>query len=59
MMSGHGPNPIFFNDKKMKAARPEHLPPPTPTPPSWITSHFCLNPSPLPRSKWKSYAYQP
>ena len=34
MMSGHGPNPIFFNDKKMKAARPEHLPPPTPTPPT-------------------------
>ena len=30
-MSGHGPNPIFCNDKKMKAARPEHLPPPPPT----------------------------
>ena len=24
MMSGHGPNPIFFNKKEIKIGRPEH-----------------------------------
>ena len=31
MMLGHGANPIFFNNKKIKIGRPEHfLTPPTP-----------------------------
>ena len=39
MISGHGPNPIFFN-KKIKIRRPEHLQSPTPLRP--ITSHLYL-----------------
>ena len=44
MMSGHGANPIFLNNKKKKIGRPEHsltLYPLRPT-----ASHFCLIPLP-------------
>ena len=56
MMSGHDPNPIFFNKKKI--GRPEHSLTSPPTPQRPITSHFCLNPHPHP-SKWTSYVYKP
>ena len=50
MISGHGPNPIFFN-KILKNGRPEQSlpsPPPPPLPPLRpITSYFCLLPHPL------------
>ena len=39
MISGHGPNPIFFNEK-LKIGRPEHSVTPDPIRP--ITSHFCV-----------------
>ena len=45
MISGHDPNPIFFNNKKIKTGRPEYLLTPHPLHP--ITSHFAL---PLPVS---------
>ena len=48
IMSGHGPNPIFFN-KKLKIGRPVGP----------ITSHFFLiPPPPTPSSKWTSYVYR-
>ena len=40
MMSGHDPNPIFFNNEKIKTGRPEYSLTPYPLHP--ITSHFCL-----------------
>ena len=46
MMSGHDPNPIFFNNEKIKTGRPEYSLTPHPLHP--ITSHFCLTlPPPL------------
>ena len=48
MMSGHGPNPIFFNKK---IGRPEYSLTPHPLRP--ITSHFSL----ISVSKWTSYVY--
>ena len=39
MMSVHSANSIFFNEKKIKIGRPEHLLTPLPLLP--ITSHFC------------------
>ena len=57
-MSGHGSNPLFFNDKKIKIGRPEHLLTPHFLRP--ITSHFCLTPDPThPTSNWTSYVYHP
>ena len=44
MMSAHGANPIFVNEK-IKIGRPEHL-----LTPHWITSHFYLTPHHLPLS---------
>ena len=66
MMSGHDPNPIFFNNEKIKTGRPEYSLTPHPLHP--ITSHFCLTPPPLhprtptppptpPISKWTPYVY--
>ena len=46
MMSGHGPNPIFFNKKEIKIGRPEHSL--TSNSLRAITSHFCLTPNPNP-----------
>ena len=62
-MSGHDPNPIFFNNEKIKTGRPEYSLTPHPLHP--ITSHFCLTlppppPSPdtpPPLSKWTPYVY--
>ena len=34
MMSGHGANPIFFNNKEIKIGHPEHLIPPLHPPPT-------------------------
>ena len=48
MMSSHDPNPIFFNNKKIKTGRPEYLLTPHPLHP--ITSHFCITPPPPPHS---------
>ena len=56
MMSGHDPNPIFFNNKKMKIGRPEHsLTPhpsasdnisflPYPPTPHQSGRHMCITP---------------
>ena len=67
MMSSHDPNPIFFNNKKIKTGRPEYLLTPHPLHP--ITSHFCITPPPpphsppptpphpLPPSKWTPCVY--
>ena len=56
MMSGHDPNPIFFNNKKMKIGRPEHSltphPPasdnisflPYPPTPHQSGRHMCITP---------------
>ena len=46
MMSGHGTNPIFFNEKEIKIGRPQYSL--TPHPLRSITSHFYLNLSPPP-----------
>ena len=43
MMSGHGANPLFFNEK-IKIGHPEHSQTPTLLHP--ITFHFCLTPPP-------------
>ena len=57
MMSGHGANPIFFHNKKIKIGNPEHLLTSHPLCP--ITSHFCLTPPPPAPSlsKWTSDVY--
>ena len=47
-MSSHDPNPIFFNNKKIKTGRPEYSLTPHPLHP--ITSHFSLPPPPRTQS---------
>ena len=44
MMSSHGPNPISFNNKRLKIGRPKHSLDPNPLSP--ITSHSCPLPAP-------------
>ena len=46
MMSGHGANPIFFNEKETKIRRPQYSL--TPHPLRSIASHFYLKLSPPP-----------
>ena len=58
MMSGHGANPFFFNNKKNWTSR-EHSLTPTPALYIWYLI-FTLHPLlPLTPSKWTSYVYHP
>ena len=43
MMSSHDPNPIFFNNKKIKTGRPEYSL--TPPPSTSDNISFCFTPS--------------
>ena len=42
MMSGDGPNSIFFNNKKIKIGGPEYSLTPLPPTSENISFHFCL-----------------
>ena len=44
MMSGYDANPIFFNRKKIKIGRPEHLLPPDPTSLNISFFHYSTTP---------------
>ena len=55
MMSGHGPNPIFFNNKKIKIGRLEH--PLTPQAPT--SDNISFLPYLHPPSEWASCVYHP
>ena len=63
MMSGHDPNPIFFNNEKIKTGRPEYslTPPPSPSDNIAFLPYSPPPPpspnTPPPLSKWTPYVY--